>query len=61
MAEDDKDLSESFDEFRPKVHAIIIAIRDRIGRMPTREEVSDFIWADDDDERDHILKAALEK
>lgn len=61
MAEDDKDLSADFDELRPDVHAIIIAIRDRIGRMPTGEEVSDFIWADDDDERERILKAALEK
>lgn len=61
MAEVNKDLAESFEELRPDVHAIIIAIRDRIGRMPTEEEVSDFIWADDDSERERILKAALEK
>lgn len=57
MADQDsqEDARASFEDLREDLQLIIAALREKIGRMPTQDEVLAFLFADTDEEREHIL------
>lgn len=52
---DNKTELESFQELRRDLQQIIAALRTELGRMPTQDEVTNFIWAQSDEERQELL------
>lgn len=50
------DILKSFSGFAEDIQSIVLALRGRIGRMPTKEEVTDFIFGDDAYREDFIRR-----
>lgn len=60
MTDDNQEILESFREMQDDLHLVIAAMREKIGRLPTQDEVLDFVFAEDDDSRQKVLDAAKE-
>ena len=60
MTDDNQEILESFREMQDDLHLVIASMREKIGRLPTQDEVLDFVFAEDDDSRQKVLDAAKE-
>lgn len=60
MTDDNQEILESFSELQDDLHLVIAGMREKIGRLPTEDEVLSFLFAEDDAARQKVLDAAKE-
>ena len=60
MTDDNQEILESFREMQDDLHLVIAAMREKIGRLPTQDEVLDFVFAEADESRQKVRDAAKE-